>query len=185
MIRGRKRKPGRRHACGKRARGETEREAMQTAIEARQRHYGVSANRARDDRLGTSLGRLAFQELISAQQYDAGCRFAELYRRHHLTLGLPVPHPRSPAALMVSQGVFGGSGGEPEADVVRRLRNRFDGAMQALEDCDDDHAMMRGRKPSLLLYRVVCADEDTTLWSVSDVGNLRSALNALARAFRC
>ena len=36
MIRGRKRKPGTRHPCGKRIHAETERETMQTAINARQ-----------------------------------------------------------------------------------------------------------------------------------------------------
>ena len=51
MIRGRKRKPGSRHACGKRIHAETEREIMQTAIDARQRHYGVTARQARDARL--------------------------------------------------------------------------------------------------------------------------------------
>ena len=100
MIRGRKRKPGSRYACGKRIYAETEREIMQTAIDARQRHYGVTARQARDARLGTSLGRLAYQELMSSAQYEAGRQFAELYQCHHLTLGMPVPHPRSLAGLM-------------------------------------------------------------------------------------
>jgi len=43
--------------------------------------------------------------------------------------------------------------------------------------------MEQSRKPSLLLYRVVCVDEDTTLWPACDLGNLRLALNALVRAF--
>jgi hypothetical protein len=43
--------------------------------------------------------------------------------------------------------------------------------------------MERGRKPSLLLYRVVCVDEDTTLWPACDLGSLRLALNTLVRAF--
>ena len=68
MIRGRKRKPG----------------IMQTAIDARRRHFGVTARQARDARLGTSLGRLAYQELISSAQYEAGRRFAELYQRRLL-----------------------------------------------------------------------------------------------------
>jgi hypothetical protein len=75
MIRGRKRRPGSRHPCGKRIHAETEREIMQTAIDARQRHYGVTARQARDARLGTSLGRLAYQELISSVQYEAGRQF--------------------------------------------------------------------------------------------------------------
>ncbi len=185
MIRGRKRKPGARHACGKRIRGETEREVMQTALEARQRHYRIGASRARDERLGTSLGRLAFQELISAQQYDAGLRFAELYQRHHMTLGLPMPHPQSPAGLMIAGGSFGGSISEIEPAVIERLRNRFEAATKAIDDCDRASRMGPGRRPSLLLYRVVCVDEDTTLWSMSDIGNLRAALNALTCVFGC
>jgi hypothetical protein len=43
--------------------------------------------------------------------------------------------------------------------------------------------MEQSRKPSLLLYRVVCVDEDTTLWPACDLGNLRLALNTLVRAF--
>jgi len=50
-----------------------------------------------------------------------------------------------------------------------------------VQPCD---RIARGRKPSLLLYRVVRVDEDTTLWPMSDVGNLRVTLNVLARTFR-
>ena len=44
--------------------------------------------------------------------------------------------------------------------------------------------MSPGRRPVLLVYRVVCTDEDTTLWPEEDIGNLRVALNALVRVFR-
>jgi hypothetical protein len=144
MIRGRKRKPGSRHPCGKRIHAETEREIMQTAIDARQRHYGITARQAR-------------------------C--------------MPVPHPRSLAGLMTTAGIVGGSSAEPDDDLVARLRDRFNAATDALDDCDRAARMERGRKPSLLLYRVVCVDEDTTLWPACDLGNLRLALNTLVRAF--
>ena len=75
MVRGRKRKPGKRYPCGKRTRQETEKDAMSTVIEARRRHFGVTAKQARDERLGTALGRLAFRELISEAQYQAGVAF--------------------------------------------------------------------------------------------------------------
>lgn len=176
-------RPASRNPCGKRIHAETEREIMQTAIDARQRHYGVTARQARDARFGTSLGRLAYQELISSVQYDAGRRFAELYQRHHVTLGMPVPHPRSLAGLMITAGIGGGSPAEPDHDLVAKLRDRFNAATDALDDCDRAARMERGRKPSLLLYRVVCVDEDTTLWPACDLGNLRVALNTLVRAF--
>lgn len=185
MIRGRKRKPGARHACGKLKREETEREAMATALSARQRHYGVTVRQARDERLGSSLGRLFFMQMISERQYDAGTRFGNLYRAHHAIIGLPTPKPRSITAIMIAAGFLGGnSSTEPEEETVEKIRKSFDVATDALDQCDRDHRMAVGRKPSLLLFRVVCADEDTTLWPECDLGNLRIALNTLTRVFR-
>ena len=183
-VRGRKRKPGQRYPSGKRTRHETEREAMSAVIEARRRHYGVTAKQARDERLGTALGRLAWQGTISQVQYEAGREFGELYLRHHLTLGLPLPSPRSVAGILVNEGIFGGTSREPDDDVVDRLRRRLDAATDALDQCDHDHRMSPGRRPVLLVYRVVCTDENTTLWPEEDLGNLRVALNALVRVFR-
>ncbi len=183
-VRGRKRKSGKRYPCGKRTRVEMEKDIMQTAIEARQRHHGVTAKQAKDERLGTALGRLAWHGTISTAQYEAGQEFGELYRHHHMVLGLPLPSPRSVAGLLISGGVFGGSTGEPDAVVVERLRQRFDAATVALDQCDRDHRFSSGRRPALLVYRVICVDEDTTLSSAEDLGNLRIALNALVRVFR-
>ena len=44
--------------------------------------------------------------------------------------------------------------------------------------------MSPGRRPVLLIYRVISVDEDTTLWPEEDLGNLRVALNALVRVFK-
>jgi len=157
---------------------------METAIEARQRHHGITAKQAKDERLGTAFGRLAWHGTISTAQYEAGRAFGELYRRHHMVLGLPLPSPKSVAGLLVSGGVFGGSPGEPDAVVVERFRRRFDAATDALDQCDRDHRFSPGRRPALLVYRAICVDEDTTLWPEEDLGNLRVALNALMRVFR-
>jgi hypothetical protein len=53
-----------------------------------------------------------------------------------------------------------------------------------IDPCDRDHRFSSGRRPALLVYRVICVDEDTTLWPAEDLGNLRVALNALVRVFR-
>jgi len=185
MPRGRKRKPGNRYPCGRRTRIETEREAMATVIEARRRHFGVTEKQARDERLATSLGRLAWKRDISPEQYEAGIRFGELYHRHHLILGLPVPSPSSVAGLLIAEGIFGGSRTDPDPDVVETVRDRFDTAMRALADSDREQRLARGAKPSQLVYRVVCVDEDTRQWPECDLGNFRVALNALVRVFRC
>ena len=65
-----------------------------------------------------------------------------------------------------------------------RLRSRFEEATDALDQCDREHALTAGRRPTLLIYLAVCADEDTTGWPHEDLGNLRVALNALVRVFR-
>ena len=184
MARGRKRKPGKRYPCGKRVRAETEREAMSTVIETRRRHYGVSAKRARDERLGTALGRLAFSETISDEQYQAGLVFGELYQRHHIVMGLPLPSPQSVAGLLINEGIFGGAAIELEDDVIERIKDRFSEASEALDQCDREQRFAMGRRPTLLIYRIICVDEDATHWPVDDIGNLRVALNALVRVFR-
>jgi len=44
--------------------------------------------------------------------------------------------------------------------------------------------MSAGRRPTLLIYRVICSDEDALHWREEDIGNLRVALNGLVRVFR-
>ena len=58
---------------------------------------------------------------------------------------------------------------------------------RVLVDAPDQDSRSRfspGRRPALLIYRVICVDQDTTLWPAEDLGNLRVALNALVRVFR-
>jgi hypothetical protein len=184
MAPGRKRKPGKRYPCGKRTRQETERDTMSTVIEARKRHFGVTAKQAKDERLGTALGRLAFREFISETQYQAGVAFGQLYRDHHATVGLPSPSPRSVAGLLINEGIFGASPSEPVLDVIEKLKRRFGAATDALDTCDREHRMSAGRRPTLLVYRVICTDEEAMHWPEEDMGNLRVALNALVRVFR-
>ena len=184
MARGRKRKPGNRYACGKRTRQETERDAMSVAIDARRRHFGVTAKQAKDERLGTALGRLAFRELISETQYHAGIAFAELYRQHHVVIGLPMPSPSSVAGLLINEGIFGASPSEPVLEAIEKLKRRFAEATSALDACDREQRMSSGRRPTLLVHRVISTDEDALHWPEDDIGNLRVALNALVRVFR-
>jgi hypothetical protein len=44
--------------------------------------------------------------------------------------------------------------------------------------------MSAGRRPTLLVYHVICTAEDALHWPEADFGNLRVALNALVRLFR-
>lgn len=184
MAPGRKRKPGTRYACGKRTRQETEKDAISTVIEARRRHFGVTAKQAKDERFGTALGRLAFREMINETQYQAGVAFTELYRQHHAVFGLPSPSPRSVSGLLINEGIFGASPSEPVLEVIEKLKRRFGDAIDVLDACDREQRMSRDRRPTLLVYRVICTDEEAMHWREEDMGNLRVALNALVRLFR-
>ena len=68
--------------------------------------------------------------------------------------------------------------------LIEKLKRRFNAATDALDVCDREHRMSRGRRPTLLAYRVICTDQDAMRWSEEDMGNLRVALNALVRLFR-
>jgi hypothetical protein len=184
MAPGRKRKPGKRYPCGKLTKQQLEMDAMSTVIDARRRHFGVTTKQAKDERLGTALGRLAFRELISETQYQAGLAFGQLYRDHHATVGLPSPSPRSVAGLLINEGIFGASPSEPALDVLEKLKRRFNDANSVLDACDREQRMSAGRRPTLLVYRVICTDQEAMSWSEEDMGNLRVALNALVRVFR-
>lgn len=67
---------------------------------------------------------------------------------------------------------------------AEELRVRLTDAGTALDACDREHRLSAGWRPKLLIYRVVCTDEDAMHWSAEDMGNLRVALNALVRVFR-
>ena len=80
--------------------------------------------------------------------------------------------------------IFGASPSEPVLEVIEKLKRRFNAATDALDACDREQRMSRGRRPTLLVHRVICTDEDAMCSSEEDIGNLRVALNALVRLFR-
>ena len=153
-------------------------------IDARRRHFGVTAKQAKDERLGTALGRLAFRELISEKQYQAGIAFGELYHRYQTLMGMPSPSPRSVAGLLINEGIFGASPSEPVLEVIEKVKRRFADATSVLDACDREQRMSAGNRPTLLVYRIICTDQDALHWAEEDIGNLRVALNALVRVVR-
>ena len=186
MARGRKRKAGKRHPCGKLVRpsaGETQAEILATVVDARRRQYGVTARQARDDRLGSALGRLAFAGVITAEQYQAGSTFGEVYHRHHLVTGMPLPTPRSVGGLMAGGGTSGGRGNPPDDDLIDKVRRHYDAALAVLARCDQDRGAMPGQSPGRLVYRIVCLDEDAGSLPQADQVSLRHGLEELGYLF--
>lgn len=182
MSRGRKRKPGKRYPSGKRMPDALQHEVLSTVLDARRRHHGVTSSQARDHRLGTALGRLAFREAITPEQHQAGEQFAALVHHHNVVRGLPMPHPRSVTGLLDREGIFGGSSADPDPWLLDRLRRRYAEATSALNRCDREQRCAAGMKPSRLVRDVACAEEDLQ-WTDGRLDRLRSGLDALAELF--
>ncbi len=97
---------------------------------------------------------------------------------------MPSPSPRSVAGLLINEGIFGASPGEPVLEVIEKVKRRFADATSVLDACDREQWMSAGKRPTLLVYRIICTDQDAIHWAEKHMGNLRVALNALVRPFR-
>ena len=187
MAKGRKRKAGKRHPSGKLVQpgaAETQREVMATVLEARQRQYGVTARQAKDERLGSAIGRLAFAGKITAEQLAAAELYGDLMARNRGVMGLPRIHPHSAAGLMVDEGIFGKNTNVHEPEFVERVRRRAAAAILMVRTSDGDAPASTGRKPSALVHVVACYDTDAAAWSRADLRNLCHGLDALVGLFR-
>lgn len=186
MARGRKRKAGRRHPCGKLVqpgKAETLREVTATVLDARQRQYGVTARQAKDERLGSAIGRLAFAGKITAEQLAAAELFGDLMARNRAVMGLPPIHPHSASGLLLDEGIFGRSTAELDPDYVEKIRKRAAAALLMLQTADHDASGTTGRRPSVLVHAVVCYEVDAANWGTADLRNLEHGLEALITLF--
>ena len=186
MAKGRKRKSGKRHPCGKLVRpttGETQADVLATVVEARRRQYGVTARQARDERLGSALGRLAFRGLITADQYSAGQVYATTMGRYRAIMGLPTDQPRSMMALLINEGIFASGDVVHDADLIEKVRRQAASVQLLLRSCGCAPGCDGGRAAIDLVHRVVIADEDASGWPAADIGNLVQGLEALRKLF--
>lgn len=81
MATGRKRKPGRRYVSGDLVR------EVETAPSAIRRLRDAALAGMQDARWGAEIGRLYLAGRITSEQYEAGCRWADLASRHSAALG--------------------------------------------------------------------------------------------------
>lgn len=186
MARGRKRKAGRRHPCGKLVqpgKAETLREVTATVLDARQRQYGVNARQAKDERLGSAIGRLAFAGKITAEQLAAAELYGDLMARNRAVMGLPPIHPHSATGLLLDEGIVGRSLTEYDPNYVEKIRKRSAAAILLLRTADHDAVATTGRRPSMLVHAVVCYEVDAATWGAADLRNLAHGLDALVTLF--
>jgi len=186
MAKGRKRKTGRRHPSGKLVqpgKAETLREVTATVLDARQRQYGVTARQAKDERLGSAIGRLAFMGKITGEQLAAAEIYGDLMARNRAVMGLPSIHPHSASGLLLDEGIFGHSLTEYDPDYVEKIRKRAAAAILMLRTADHDAVAATGRRPSKLVHAVVCYEVDAATWGQADLRNLAHGLDALVTMF--
>jgi len=162
-------------------RGETSEQIMAVALNQPHRR---GRERPDDKRHGYALGALRMageRGLISAQQFEAGRRFAELHDDYLHIMGLPHPYPKSPAFEMISQGglppardAIDPSGADETARRAAIVRT-YNQVVSAI--LSDSH---RAREAWSALYRV-CVESrmPADAFTLSD---LRYALDRVATA---
>ena len=186
MAKGRKRKTGHRHPSGKLVqpgKAETLREVTATVLDARQRQYGVTARQAKDERLGSAIGRLAFMGKITAEQLAAAELYGDLMARNRAVMGLPPFHPHSITGLLLEEGIHGRTTADMDPDYVVKVRKRAAAAILMLRTADHDAVAATGRRPSKLVHAVVCYEVDAATWGQADLRNLAHGLDALVTMF--
>jgi hypothetical protein len=57
-------------------------------------------------------------------------------------------------------------------------------ATNVLDACDCEHRMSVWLRPTLLVYRAICSDDNVLYWPEENIGNLRLAMNARVSLFR-
>jgi hypothetical protein len=175
---GRPRKEGERYPSGDIKRGETQREVMAVAIEARRRIDGWS-EKTTDDTVksqyaGYTLGRVFLDGRITEEQRKAGDEYAEIISRYHRLTGIPFPSARAQSLFSVK-----GHDGEQSESVTTKARNASNAMMEVigvLLRCDD------GPQVRALVHNLTVMDyehlrgmgEQQMLW-------LRRGLTALSK----
>ena len=182
---GRKRKPGPREPNGKpsRRKGDvaaqrkaawdaTQMEAMATALEARQRLFGLDQANARSQHAGSFIGRLYIGREISAGQYEALCAWEKLAREHAIVCGAPKGDTADDPSRV--SGRSNGDSTSYEARVMEKYRS----AHRAIQERQNE---LRG-VGALFAALNECVERDREFHHL--VGSLREASNALARHFK-
>lgn len=156
-------------------------EAMSVGLLARHRHYGLPLHAekgkpsARDQLGGSVVGRMVMQQELSRVQGDVAAEYLKVIVAYRRAIGAPP----LPGAIRLG-AVSGRGAGEPEnVEVTHGAVERYDKMMEALAECQSSIAN-RGRNIYAALDFMVVRDEI----HAHMVGDVRVALNALARHFR-
>lgn len=159
-------------------RNETEeRMNIQTAIDTRIRHYGISEAAANDPRSGYALGRLYLKGFLTSHQFEAGTRYAKDMARYYALTGHAFPSARA-QDLFAVRGEAGES--ESRVDAAKDARLKKIRLHKLLMDVG---GVNTGRHV-LTTVDAVCVLDVDDLRSLAKQDWLRRGLNVLARYYQ-
>ncbi|WP_330169235.1 hypothetical protein [Bartonella grahamii] len=150
--------------------------ALQSAIEMRAKHFGLSLEEAKNPLVGTYIGRLCLlgykenSSGISKEQYDTAQRYLQIRNDYLCAKGLP-------------NGYYDGfrhsaSDEKAKKQWVQRATNCYEDMQEAIKEAQYLHRQHNFH--AALQYLVI---EDQPLPTL--VGSLRIILNALYKHFDC
>lgn len=151
-----------------------ERAMIEVGIEARQRVFGVPARASRDQLAGSVVGRLCLTGELSRVQYDAAQAWLEC-REAYLRAVAPAIG-RQPGA--VNPNATHGQSNYENVGASRIAVQRYKAAQVAIQTVQNELRLSAHLNGALDVILVRDAHVDHL------VGNLRTALNALARHFK-
>lgn len=175
MKPGRKRKNGPREPNGRVNRAwlttQTEKAAMETAVDTRKRLFGLSETDAKQGFAGSVVGRMVLANVLRRDQYDAAKRYLEVSNAYQRAIGA-VPDFTQPREGFATSD-------DPDKAwkaFCGHARRAYSDMMGVLRDL-----MQEQRSPASLSALDVFLVKDCHEESL--VGSLRVALNALGRHF--
>lgn len=179
---GRKRRQGsKREPNGQPQRAYThqkEAENLRVVVDARQKHLGISKERATDPDWGHTLGILRLKNIISKQQMDAGNKYMIDYYKWCRLVGFP---PRTPKCASYTQMIAGmASGYMPDNDAVKASKQRVLDAQKAIVESLGFQQSIPAFKA---LERFAIDQEHWGRCNPSSSGPLKECLNALVRHY--
>lgn len=148
-----------------------EQETVAPALEARQRLFGLSVDKSRDQKAGSFIGRLCIGKELSQAQYEALCMWEESARQYSIIMA----GPKGDSAQDPNR-VAGRSGHENvkrSEEIIKRHR----AAERAIQDKQFE---LRGMA-NLWAALDICVRQDRDQFRL--VGDLRHCANALIRHY--
>jgi hypothetical protein len=126
---------------------------------------------ARDERLGSQLGRLRIQQIITYAEFLAGEAFMQLVEEYRRKIGLPKGQPKP---NQLQPRIPGTIEREYTPEAIESVRERYDELYCAVIG---EH----GTKGLAIVY-AVCVDDEWPAWWEQKL--LKSSLGVIARILR-